>query len=178
MVKLIKTPISKDVPKKSINVKSKRGACISTPEKGQISRHYQSLGGDNVRGAASATARKFKLCKSRGMSLVKLYDREIRDGVASRANRLSTGRPKEFNEEIEAEINDAWAEDDTRTYREVAKDLGMPTTTLRRYAKKDMDYRCLGTTVRPRGQEGKRGGGAKRVHVDPSYAPLRARLGI
>ena len=27
-------------------------------------------------------------------------------------------------------------------------------------------------------QEGKRGVGAKRVHVDPSYAPLRARLGI
>ena len=27
-------------------------------------------------------------------------------------------------------------------------------------------------------QEGKRGGGAKRVHVDASYAPLRARLGI
>ena len=27
-------------------------------------------------------------------------------------------------------------------------------------------------------QEGKRGGGAKRVHVDDSYAPLRARLGI
>ncbi len=27
-------------------------------------------------------------------------------------------------------------------------------------------------------QEGKRGGGAKRVHMDPSYASLRARLGI
>ena len=133
MVKLIKTPISKDVPKKSRNVKSKRSACITTPEKGQISRHYQSLGGDNVRGAASATARKFNLNASKGHSLVKKYDREIRDGVASRANRRSTGRPKQFNADIEAEIIDAWADDDTRTYREVAKDLGLPLSTLHRW---------------------------------------------
>ena len=132
MVKLIKTPISKDVPKKCINVKSKRGACITTPEKGQISRHYQSLGGDSVRGAASATARKFNLTSTSGAAKVIKYDREIRDGVASRANRRSTGRPKEFNEEIEAEINDAWAEDDTKTYRDVAKDLGLPLSTLHR----------------------------------------------
>ena len=104
MVKLIKTPLAKDVPKKSINVKSKRGACITTPEKGQISRHYQSLGGDSVRGAASATARYFSLGATHGPSNVKKYDREIRDGVASRANRRSTGRPTQFNADIEAEI--------------------------------------------------------------------------
>jgi len=179
MVKLIKTPISKDVPKKSISVKSKRGACITTPEKGQISRHYQSLGGDSVRGAASATSRYFSLNATRGPKDVKKYDREIRDGVASRANRRSTGRPKEFNEEIEAEINDAWAEDDTKTYREVAKELGIPRSTLHDYATKDMDFRCLGTTVRPMPSDANRGRhGARRVHVDPSYAPLRARLGI
>ena len=133
MVKLIKTPISKGVPKKSSNVKSKRGASITTPEKGQISRHYQSLGGDSVRGAASATARKFNLTATRGPADVKKYDREIRDGVASRANRRSTGRPKQFNADIEAKIIDAWADDDTRTYREVAKDLGLPLSTLHRW---------------------------------------------
>jgi len=46
---------------------------------------------------------------------VKKYDREIRDGVASRVNRRSTGRPKQFNAYIEAEIIDARADDDTRT---------------------------------------------------------------
>ena len=100
--------------------------------------------------------------------MVKKYDREIRDSVASRVIRRSTGRPKEFNADIEAKIIDAWADDDTRTYREVAEDLGTPRST---------SYKRL----RPMGdasQEGKRGGGAKRVHVDPSYAPLRARLGI
>ena len=130
MVKLIKTQISKDVPKKSSNVKSKRSPCIATPEKGQISRHYQSPGSDSVRGAASATARKFILSKTCGPGYVKKYDREIRDGVASRANRLSTGRPKKINADMEAKIIDAWADDDTRTYREVAEDLGIPRSTL------------------------------------------------
>jgi hypothetical protein len=110
--------------------RSKGSSCIITPEKGKISRHYQSLGCDSVRGAASATARKFNLNASSGPSDVKKYDREIRDGVASRANRRSTGRPKQFNADIEAEIIDAWADDDTRTYREVAEDLGIPRYTL------------------------------------------------
>ena len=70
---------------------------------------------------------------TRGPGDVKKYDREIRDGVASRANRRSTGRPKQFNADIEAEIIDAWADDDTRTYREVAKDLGLPLSTLHRW---------------------------------------------
>ena len=67
---------------------------------------------------------------TRGPGDVKKYDREIRDGVASRANRRSTGRPKQFNADIEAEIIDAWADDDTRTYREVAEYLGIPRSTL------------------------------------------------
>ena len=115
--------------------------------------------------------------KTSGPGLFKKYDREIRDGVASRVNRRPTGRPKQFNEDIEAEIIDAWDGDDTRTYREVAKDLGLPKSSLHRYATKDMDYRCL----RPMGgatKRAKRVGGSKRIHVDVSYTPLRARLGI
>ncbi len=62
--------------------------------------------------------------------MVKKYDREIHDGVASRVHRRSTERPLEFNAEIEAEITDAWDDDDTVAYREVAKDLGLPLSTL------------------------------------------------
>ncbi len=65
-----------------------------------------------------------------GAYVVKKYDREIRDGVASRANRMSTGRPKKFNADMEAKIIGAWADDDTRSYREVAEDLGIPRSTL------------------------------------------------
>ena len=64
---------------------------------------------------------------------MKKYDRQIRDGVASRVNRRASGRPKQFNAENEAKIIDAWADDDTRTYREVAKDLGLPLSTLHRW---------------------------------------------
>ena len=133
----MKTPTPKKIAGKSTvkRGRSKGSSCITTPEKAQISRHYQSLGGDSVRGAASATARKFNLNAFSGPSDVKKYDREIRDGVASRANRRSTGRPKQFNADIEAEIIDApgATDDDTRSYREVAKDLGLPLSTLHRW---------------------------------------------
>ena len=131
----MKTPTPKKGSGSSIikRGRPKGSSCITTPEKEQISRHYQRLGGDSVRGAAAVTARKFNLNKSTGMSQVKKYDREIRDGVASRVNRRSTGRPKGFNAEMEAEIIDAWADDDTRTYREVAKDLGLPLSTVHRW---------------------------------------------
>ena len=132
---LYKDANSQKIAGKSIikRCRAKGDCCITTPEKGKISRHYQSLGGDSVRGAAAATARHFKLEKTHGSAYVKKYDRQIRDGVASRANRRSTGRPKQFNADIEAEIIDAWADDDTRTYREVAKDLGLPLSTLHRW---------------------------------------------
>ena len=110
--------------------RSKGSVCVSTPEKGKISRHFKSLGCESVRGAAAATARKFNLGKTSGARMVKKYDREIRDGVASRVNRRSSGRPKQFNADIEAKIIDAGADDDTRTYREVAEDLGIPRSTL------------------------------------------------
>jgi len=128
----MKTPTPKKGDGKSIVKcgRSKGSICISTPEKGKISRHFQSLGGESVRGAASATARKFNLTSTSGAAKVIKYDREIRDGVASRVNRKSTGRPRKFNADIEAKIIDAWADDDTRTYREVAEDLGIPRSTL------------------------------------------------
>jgi hypothetical protein len=128
----MKTPIPKKIAGKS-TVKphrSKGSSCVTTPEKAKISRHFQSLGGESVWGAASATARKFDLNKMSGAYYVKKYDREIREGIASRANRRSTGRPKKINADMEAKIIDAWADDDTRTYREVAEDLGIPRSTL------------------------------------------------
>jgi len=79
--------------------------------------------------------------------------------VASRVNRCASGRPKNFSEDIDAEIIDAWDESDTRTYSDVAKQIGLPRSTLRRYSTKDMDLRML----RPMGgaticnQEGKEG---------------------
>ena len=94
----MKTPTAKKGTGSSIikRGRSKGLSCITTPEKGKISRHFQSLGGESVRGAACATARKFNLRNpsASGAGLVKKYDREVRDGVASRVNRRSTGRPK------------------------------------------------------------------------------------
>ncbi len=52
--------------------------------------------------------------------------------VRSRENRRSTGRPKKISPDIEVEIIVAWDDDDTRTYHEVAKDLGLPLSTLHR----------------------------------------------
>jgi len=118
---------------------------LTTPEKGQIPRHYQSHGGDSVRSAAAATARHFKLEKTHGSAYVKIYDRQIREGMASRANRPASGCPKQFNAEVEEEIIAAWDEDDTRTFREVAKDLMIPLSSLHRYTTEDMDFRMLGT---------------------------------
>jgi len=63
--------------------------------------------------------------------MVKNYDREIRDSVASRVCiSHSTGRPNEFNADFEAKIIDTWGGDDTRSNREVAEELGIPRSTL------------------------------------------------
>ena len=81
----MRTPTPKKGDGKSVVKcgRSKGSICITTPEKGKISRHFQSLGGESVRGAASAKARKFNLRNpASGAGLVKKYDREIRDGVA------------------------------------------------------------------------------------------------
>jgi len=128
----MKAPTPKKIAGKSAVkcCRSKGSSCVTTPEKGRISRHFQSLGGESVRGAATATARRFKLDKKTGACMVKKYDRQIRDGVASRINCRSTGRPKKVNADMEAKIIDAWADDDTWTFRKVAEDLGIPRSTF------------------------------------------------
>ena len=67
--------------------------------------------------------------KTNGSAYVKKYDRQIRDGVASRANRRSTGRPKQFNADIEAKIIDAWADDDTGHTAVHVAQMGRATRT-------------------------------------------------
>ena len=54
----MKTPTPKKGAEKSIVKcgRSKGSVCVTTPEKGKISRHFQSLVGESVRGAAVATA--------------------------------------------------------------------------------------------------------------------------
>jgi hypothetical protein len=119
---------------------------IDTPTKAKISRYYQSLGGDKTRGAASATARKFDLNPSSGPNLVKKYDKEIADGEAKRKYR---GKASGFNDGVARNIDAQFKADETSTYEEAAAELGMPKTTLYRYATEGMDYRCLGEKVRP-----------------------------
>ena len=113
---------------------------VDTPLKAQISRHYQKLGGDEARGAASATAREFKLGGRGAAARVKRYDKQIEAGNASRANRRSSGRPSDFNEDLEEEIDGEFETDKTATYREVADRLNLPQTTLHSHATKKMDY--------------------------------------
>ena len=78
----MRTPTPKKGDGKSIVKcgRSKGSVCITTPEKGKISRHFQSLGGESV---AAATARKFSLSNpsSSGGSVVKKYDQKIKKFV-------------------------------------------------------------------------------------------------
>jgi transposase-like protein len=113
---------------------------VDTPTKAQISRDYQAGGGTKTRGAASAVARKHGL-GTNGPTQVKKWDVEIRDGIASRANRRSSGRPKGLTPEVKQNIEDVFREEDTQTYREAAEKLGVPKSTLHDYATIDLDYR-------------------------------------
>ena len=88
---------------------------VDTPKKAQISRDYQAAGGSQIRGAAAAVARKHGLNPTSGPGRVKKWDAEIRDGVASRANRRSSGRPKGLSPEVKQNIEDVFREDDTQT---------------------------------------------------------------
>jgi hypothetical protein len=179
----MKTPIPKKGDGKSIVKcgRSKGSVCITTPEKGKISRHFQSLGGESVRGAAAATARKFSLSNpsSSGGSLVKNYDQEIRDRVASRVNRRSTGRPKKLNADIEAKIIDAcgltMTPGPTAKWRKIW-DYHCPHCTDG-WRNEDCAAKALETDGWCN-QEGQKGHGARRVCEDELYAPLRARLRI
>jgi hypothetical protein len=61
---------------------------VDTPTKGKISRYFQSLGGANTRGAATETAKKFKLRGSGAASAVKKYDAQV---ASDKARRKSKG---------------------------------------------------------------------------------------
>jgi hypothetical protein len=114
--------------------KPKSGSNINTPHKGKISRYYQRLGGDSVRGSATATARKFNFKGTGAAELVKLIDEQVASGKASRVSRCSSERPSSFNEGMEAAIEEVFEEDETATHREAAERLDLPTKTLHRYA--------------------------------------------
>jgi len=141
---------------------------VDTPKKAQIPRDYQLAGSSKTRGAAAAVARKHGLGPKNGPSQVKKWDAEIRDGVASRANRRSSGRPKGLSSEVNQIIEDIFDEDDTQTYREAAEKLGLPKTTLYRYATKDLDYRCLNPAARPYPSEANRD---KRIAMSHARRP-------
>ena len=115
-------------------VKRKGDRNSDTPNKAHVSQYFQSLGGERTRGAASARARHFKMQGPGACTRVKAYDKEIREGLASRSNRRSSGRPSAFNEQMEQEIEGAFASDDTKTYREAADEIGVARSTLHRFA--------------------------------------------
>ena len=117
---------------------------IDTPTKAAIVRDFNLRGGAKVRGAATATAKKFKLCRP---SMVTKFDRQVRDADARRKYNKS-GRKSAFTDAIAGTIQTTFKEDDTRTYKEAAEKLGLPTTTVFNYATKKMDFRCLGHKVR------------------------------
>ena len=108
-----------------------RGAAVDTPTKAQISRRFQELGGVKTPGAATATANEFKLRGSGAASKVLKYDKEI---VAGSASRKFKGRQSSFSADIEEAIDEVFADDDTQTYREAAKKVGVSAATLFRYA--------------------------------------------
>jgi hypothetical protein len=146
--------------------KRKGDANIDTPQKAKIYRQYQQLGGESARGAASLTAREFGIGGTAGASQVKKYDAQIRDGNASRKRRLSSGRPCGFSGSLEVEIDEVLKEHGAITFAEAVAQLGIPKSTLHDYATKEMDFRCLGHTVRPM-PSGSRGQGARWCQKDP-----------
>ena len=119
-------------------VKLKGSPSVSTPEKAAISRHYQQELSINKRGAATRTAAKFNIKDSSGASKVKAYDTEI---MKMNANRKYCGRASGFSEALEETIDTAFVDDSKQTYKEAAAKIGLPKTTLYRYATKKMDIR-------------------------------------
>ena len=80
-----------------------RGKSITTPEKAKIARYYQKLGGEDTRGAAAKTARKFGLKGRNGPARVKKYDEEVEKDKARR--KPIPGRPSTFNDALAGEID-------------------------------------------------------------------------
>ena len=120
-------------------MKTVRSQGIDTPTKAAIVRDFNLRGGANVRGAATATAKKFKLSRT---SLVKKYDQEIRDNDARRKN-CKAGRKSGFTDSVASSIQAVFKEHDTQTFKEAAETIGLPTTALYDYATKNMDFRYL-----------------------------------
>ena len=52
---------------------------------------------------------------------------------------LCSGRKKSYDERVAQAIDRVFDEDETPTYREAAGKLGMPATTLWRYATEEME---------------------------------------
>ena len=120
---------------------------IDTPTKAAIVRDFNLRGGVKVRGAATATAKKFKLSTSSGASMVKTFDRQVRDNDARRKHNKA-GRKNKFTDAIAGAIQAAFKENGTSTYAEVGEKIGLPKKTLHNYATKKMDFRRLGHKVR------------------------------
>ena len=104
-----------------------RDNAVDAPTKAKISRRFQQLGGEKTPGSATTTAREFGLLGSGGATRVLKYDKEIASGSASRKFKGGASR---FSSDLEGDIEEAFAENDTQTYREVAMKLGLPKSTL------------------------------------------------
>ena len=80
-------------------------------------------------------------------------NKQVSTGAACRNNRThsksDSGRRSSFGTAVSADIEAAWEDDDTRTYREASAEVGLPLSTLNGYATKKANCRCLKDTVRP-----------------------------
>ena len=110
--------------------KRKGNSSIDSPTKARISRDFQLRGGEDTRGAASASARAFNVNPSSGPNQVKKYDRQIRDGEAKRRYK---GSESSFTAGLANEIDAIFHAEDTTTYREAAAELEIPKSTVHRW---------------------------------------------
>jgi len=169
--------------------KKGRGKTVTTPEKAKISRYYQKLGGEDTRGAAVRTARKFGLTGSNGPARVKKYDEEVARNEARR--KSVPGRPSTFNDDIAKEIDSTFKAKEEQTYRrsryredelvKVCKKAWRAMEPVKILFGFEMRKDCAHEAIANGGLidgEGKGRGGSKRVLESPEYAQLRMHLKI
>ena len=152
--------------------KPKGGSNINTPLKGQISRYYQRLGGDSVRGSATATAKKFNLKGSN-------VDLEQQPGATPFWNVLDLAIWQASQLEVDKMNGEARHREPELV--EVCKKAWAATPDVKILQAFEMRKDCAAEALETEGwcpNEGKGRGGAKRVHTDASYAELRMLLGI
>ncbi len=77
-----------------------------------------------MRGAAAQTARRFGIFGASGASRILRIATQIAEEKLEQ--KLHQGRPSAFDETAEEAIVEAFGEDETSTYREVANKLGLP----------------------------------------------------